>query len=55
LTESDPVHSVDASDFIKQHLEKVQNENGGPQAFKDTWVVNVDQDVLGEFAKLGLV
>ncbi|KAI5844872.1 armadillo-type protein [Tricharina praecox] len=55
LTESDPVHSVDASELIKHHLEKVQNENGGPQAFSDTWVVNVDRDVLSEFAKLGLV
>jgi len=55
LTESDPIHCVDASELIKHHLEKVQEENGGPQVFRDTWVVNVDREVLGEFAKLGLV
>jgi hypothetical protein len=55
LTESDIVHTIDASHLIKHHLEKVQSENGGPEHFRDTWVVNVDRDVLSEFAKLGLV
>jgi hypothetical protein len=55
LTESDIVHTIDASHLIKHHLEKVQSENGGPDHFRDTWVVNVDRDVLSEFAKLGLV
>ncbi|KAI5779999.1 armadillo-type protein [Geopyxis carbonaria] len=55
LTLSDPVHSVDVTGFIKHHLEKVQNENGGPDAFRNDWVANVDQEVLRDFAKLGLV
>lgn len=55
LTRSDPIHSIDAALLIKHHLEKVQNENGGQYAFREAWVVNVDQDVLSEFAKLQLV
>jgi hypothetical protein len=55
LTQSDPVHTIDATEFIKHHLTKAQRENGGPDAFRNDWVVNVDENVLADFAKLGLV
>ncbi|KAA8911823.1 armadillo-type protein [Sphaerosporella brunnea] len=54
LTETDPVHTVDASQLIKHQLEKAQNENGGGRVFAENWLVNVDHDVLAEFAKLKL-
>lgn len=55
LTHSDPVHAVDVVEFIKHHLTKVQNENGGPDQFRNDWVENVDEHVLGDFAKLGVI
>lgn len=54
LTQSDPVHAVDVVEFIKHHLTKVQNENGGPDQFRIDWVENVDKHVLQDFAKLGV-
>jgi hypothetical protein len=55
LTQSDPVHAVNVVEFIKHHLTRVQGENGGPDRFREDWVVNVDKYVLEGFAKLGVI
>lgn len=55
MLESDPVNSLDVVQTIRHHLQKVQAENGGPEAFQNTWVVNVDQEVLNDFSKLQII
>lgn len=55
MLESDPVNALDVVQTIRHHLQKVQAENGGPEAFQNTWVVNVDQEVLGDFSKLQII
>lgn len=50
----DPVHRLDLKPFIRDHLQHAVNSSGGSEAFQAQWVVNVDQDVLQEFGKLGI-
>ncbi|PWW79173.1 ARM repeat-containing protein [Tuber magnatum] len=54
LFTSDPAQSVDIAALVKHHLTKAQNENGGPEAFRNDWVANVDGHVLADFGKLGI-
>lgn len=49
------MHAVDVVEFIKHYLTKVQNENGGPDQFRNDWVENVDKHVLQDFIKLGII
>lgn len=49
------MHAVNVVEFIKHHLARVQGENGGPDRFREDWVVNVDKYVLEGFAKLGVI
>jgi len=51
---SDPAQSIDIVALVKHHLTKAQSENGGPEAFRNDWVINVDEHVLADFGKLGI-
>lgn len=49
----DPVHAVNAWEFVKGRLEGVVQACGGGEAFEREWAVNVDRDVLEGWGKLG--
>jgi len=50
---SDPVHTVRTFDFVKERLGSVVAMVGGEDNFQNTWMVNVDKDVLDGFRELG--
>ena len=50
----DPVHTVHTFDFVKERLSGLVALVGGEEAFQNTWVVNVDKDVLDGFKGLGV-
>ena len=49
----DPVHTVHTLDFVKSHLEAVVGNVGGGEIFQNTYMVNIDKDVLDGFQRLG--
>ncbi|KAG4034728.1 hypothetical protein MFRU_002g00810 [Monilinia fructicola] len=49
----DPVHQVNAWEFVKGRLGGVVGVCGGEEAFQREWAVNVDRDVLEGWGKLG--
>jgi hypothetical protein len=51
---SDPVHTIHTFDFVKERLAQVVAVCGGEEVFQRDWAVNVDEDVLEGFSKLGL-
>ncbi|KAL8681346.1 MAG: hypothetical protein Q9186_002555 [Xanthomendoza sp. 1 TL-2023] len=55
LTFEDPVHRLDLKPFIREHMQNAINSSGGNEAFQSQWVVNVDEIVLREFGKLGVI
>lgn len=55
MTYSDPVHTINLAAFVKQHLQHAIEACGGLEKFQQEWLVNVDQDVLSAFSKLGIV
>ena len=55
LTHNDIVHTANLPQFIRKHLEQAISAAGGGQRFQDEWLVNVDQDVLASFSKLGVM
>ncbi|KAI9838840.1 MAG: hypothetical protein M1819_004046 [Sarea resinae] len=55
LTFSDPVHTVNAPEFIKLHLQTAIAACGSQEAFRDQWLVNVDQEVVSAFGALGIL
>ncbi|KAL8689874.1 MAG: hypothetical protein Q9218_004551 [Villophora microphyllina] len=52
---ADPVHRLDLKTFICEHLQQAIDTAGGNAAFQAQWVVNVDQEVLQEFGRLGVM
>ena len=54
-TFSDVVHTVSLPQFVKKHLEQAIVASGGMQNFEQEWLVNVDQDVVKAFLKLGIM
>ncbi|KAK5992646.1 Importin-11-like protein [Cladobotryum mycophilum] len=48
----DPVHSVNALQFVKARLQDVVARVGGEAAFQENWAVNVDQDVMRRFQEM---
>ncbi|KAL8735368.1 MAG: hypothetical protein Q9166_000913 [cf. Caloplaca sp. 2 TL-2023] len=50
----DPVHRLDLKSFIRDHLQHAIDFSGGHETFQAQWVINVDNDVLQEFGKLGI-
>ncbi|KAI9648815.1 hypothetical protein NHQ30_003456 [Ciborinia camelliae] len=49
----DPVHRVNAWEFVKERLGEVVRVCGGEDAFQRDWACNVDRDVLEAWGKLG--
>ncbi|KAA8575447.1 hypothetical protein EYC84_004605 [Monilinia fructicola] len=49
----DPVHQVNAWEFVKGRLGGVVGVCGGEEAFQREWAVNVDRDVLEGWGKIG--
>ncbi|KAL9033580.1 MAG: hypothetical protein Q9214_007446, partial [Letrouitia sp. 1 TL-2023] len=51
----DPVHTIELKVFVREHLQGAIAASGGSEAFQARWVGDVDQDVLVEFGKLGIL
>ncbi|KAL9588643.1 MAG: hypothetical protein Q9203_002554 [Teloschistes exilis] len=51
----DPVHRLDLKAFVREHVRQTIEAVGGEAAFQTRWVVNVDQEVLQEFGRLGVM
>ncbi|KAL8949896.1 MAG: hypothetical protein Q9222_004034 [Ikaeria aurantiellina] len=51
----DPIHRLDLKSFIREHVQNAITVSGGSEAFQAQWLMNVDQDVLREFGKLGIL
>lgn len=51
---SDPVRKLNIRHFVTEHLSGVVSACGGADAFRDNWLVNVDQDIVNGFAQLGV-
>lgn len=49
----DPVHRIEAYEFVKERLGLVVQRVGGETVFEEGWAVNVDRDVLAGFQRLG--
>lgn len=54
LTFSDPVHTISTPVFVRHYLQQAVQMCGGQDAFQREWLVNVDQDVVAGFSKLGV-
>jgi hypothetical protein len=52
LAAKDPVHSVNAYDFMNTTLKGLVERAGGQQKFEQDWLINVDKDVLASFEAL---
>ncbi|KUI70808.1 Importin-11 [Cytospora mali] len=52
FTARDPVHAVRTYAFVQERLQGLVQKAGGEAAFRENWVVNVDQDVLVGFERL---
>lgn len=55
MTYSDAVHAISLQGFVKKQLQRTINACGGFERFQQEWLVNVDQDVLAAFSKLGIM
>ncbi|KAM3515839.1 hypothetical protein MY11210_000610 [Beauveria gryllotalpidicola] len=56
MVASDPVHTVQASVFVRERLQDLVGRAGGESAFQEQWAVNVDPDVIAKFQAIaGLV
>ena len=55
LLYSDPVHTVNLLNSIRDHLKFAVSAVGGEEQFQQEWLVNVDKDVVAAFAALGLM
>lgn len=55
MTATDEVHTIKVPEFVKHHLQQAITAAGGYEKFQEQWLVNVDQDVVKAFAKLGVM
>ncbi|KAK7514031.1 armadillo-type protein [Phyllosticta citriasiana] len=55
LVYSDPVHRVNLVVCVRETLQRVVQGCGGGDRFRDEWLVNVDNDVVAAFGRLGLM
>ncbi|WEW58891.1 hypothetical protein PRK78_004359 [Emydomyces testavorans] len=53
-TLSDPIHRLNIRDYVTEHLRALVGACGGIDRFRAEWLVNVDQEVVNEFVKLGV-
>ncbi|TEA18873.1 Importin-11 [Colletotrichum sidae] len=49
FVQKDPVHTVNAMQFVKERLHDAVQRSGGEQQFEQEWAVNVDKDVVRSF------
>ncbi|OAA62115.1 Armadillo-type fold protein [Cordyceps fumosorosea ARSEF 2679] len=49
MVASDPVHTIQASQFVRERLQDVVGRVGGESAFQEQWAANVDRDVTAKF------
>lgn len=49
---SDAVHTINLVAFIRDHLKAAVAGAGGEQAFQESWLVNVDKEVVQGFMKV---
>lgn len=54
-SQNDPVHKVNIRNFIADNLRLVVNASGGIDQFRDSWLVNVDHEVVNGFGQLNLL
>lgn len=52
VTAADPVHTVRTYAFVTERLQDLVQRAGGEAAFRESWVVNVDKEVLAGFERL---
>lgn len=55
LTYSDPVHTINLPAYVKHYLQQTISTCGGYDAFRQEWLVNVDQDVISAFGELQIM
>ncbi|KAI9762174.1 MAG: hypothetical protein M1835_008068 [Candelina submexicana] len=55
LTFSDPVHTINITEFIRHHLKGVIAACNGQETFQRDWLGNVDQDIITSFGRLGVL
>lgn len=53
-TLADPLHRINIREYVTDHLRTLVGACGGLDQFRAEWLVNVDQDVVNEFVKLGV-
>nr|KMM70088.1 KapH [Coccidioides posadasii RMSCC 3488] len=53
-TLADPIHQINIRDYVTEHLRALVEVCGGIDRFREEWLVNVDKEVVNEFAKLGV-
>ncbi|EEP76953.1 conserved hypothetical protein [Uncinocarpus reesii 1704] len=53
-TVADPIHQINIREFVTEHLRALVGACGGLDRFREEWLVNVDREVVNEFAKLGV-
>lgn len=49
---ADPIHTVNAVQFVKERLQDVVARVGGEGPFQEQWAVNVDADVIAKFQSI---
>ncbi|KAI9669273.1 MAG: hypothetical protein M1829_005151 [Trizodia sp. TS-e1964] len=55
ITFSDPVHTINTSQFVHHQINILMAGCGGQEQFTQLWLANVDKDVLNSFVKLEVV
>lgn len=51
----DPIHRVNAMQYIKHHLVQAMTRCGGQDAFQHDWLDNVDANIIRSFGNLELL
>ena len=55
LMMKDPVRRIDVKDYVRQRMSAAIQQGGGEEAFREQWLINVDQDVLKAFRETGIL
>jgi len=55
VTFTDPVHTIDITQYVKYYLGETIARAGGEGQFQEQWLVNVDKDVVKAFSALGIM
>lgn len=49
MAASDPVHTIQASAFVRERLQDIIGRVGGESIFQEQWAANVDRDSIARF------